>query len=341
MHPTAAVQSLQRAVVHPAGIATLSAMTTTATRKPKQDTARTGGKSAPRPSTKKASANASKKARAKPKKKAKGKRASRYTAATADRHVLYQMSVQNVESEIDFVDDTYRKLRKRRATTLREDFCGTGNTSCEWVRRRKTNVATGLDIDQATLDWGRKHNVESLPEEDRHRVHLLNSDVLNPGKDAGDMDIVLAMNFSYWIFKTRPELRAYFAAVRTSLATDGIFFLDFYGGSEAHVEQEEERAVGPFTYIWDQHTFDPLTGHMKCHIHFRFKDKTEMRRAFTYEWRLWSMPEILELLDEAGFRQTAVYLEGDDGEGGGDGEFKPAKVGDPCETWLAYIVAQP
>ena len=31
---------------------------------------------------------------------------TRYTAAKADRHVLYQMAVQNVEAEIDFVDDT-------------------------------------------------------------------------------------------------------------------------------------------------------------------------------------------------------------------------------------------
>jgi len=302
----------------------------TATRKPKHDAARKSGKS-----------TKGRAAKGKPKKKSKSKRASKYTAATADRHQLYQLSVQNVEAEIDFVDETYQKIRKRKAVRLREDFCGTGNTSCEWVRRRKTNAAVGLDIDQPTLDWGVKHNIESLPEEARDRVRLINRDVMRPGEDASNMDIVLAMNFSYWIFKTRSELRAYFSAVRESLATDGIFFLDFYGGSEAHVEQEEERPVGPFTYIWDQHTFDPLSGFMKCHIHFRFKDKTEMRKAFSYEWRLWSMPEILELLAEAGFRQTTVYLEGDDGDGGGDGEFKPAKVGDPCETWLAYIVAQP
>jgi hypothetical protein len=255
------------------------------------------------------------------KKKAKGKRAAKFTAATADRHVLYQMAVQNVESEIDFVDETFRKLRKRKAIKLREDFCGTGNTSCEWARRRKANIG-------------------ALPEDDRERVRLLNRDVMNPGADAQGMDVVLAMNFSYWIFRTRSELRTYFENVRKSLVEDGIFFLDFYGGSESHMEQEEERNVGPFTYVWDQHTFDPLTGYMKCHIHFHFKDGSKMRKAFSYEWRLWSMPEILELLAEAGFK-TTVYLEGDDGDGGGDGDFKPAKVGDPCEAWLAYIVAQP
>ncbi|MCA9297734.1 MAG: hypothetical protein KDA28_01630, partial [Phycisphaerales bacterium] len=58
------------------------------------------------------------------------------TAKTADRHILYQESVQNVEAEIDFVDEQFRKRRGRHARRLREDFCGTANTSCEWVRRR-------------------------------------------------------------------------------------------------------------------------------------------------------------------------------------------------------------
>ena len=63
----------------------------------------------------------------KDKKGKKGKKA--FTAATADRHVLYQLSVQNVEAEIDFVDQTYKELRAKHAIRLREDFCGTGHTS--------------------------------------------------------------------------------------------------------------------------------------------------------------------------------------------------------------------
>ena len=68
-------------------------------------------------------------------------------AAQADRHALYQESVQCVESEIDMVDENFKKLRGRLAVTLREDFCGTANTSCEWVRRRPANVAVGIDLD--------------------------------------------------------------------------------------------------------------------------------------------------------------------------------------------------
>ncbi len=57
------------------------------------------------------------------------KKPAALTARTADRHELYQLSVQNVESEIDFVDAEFERLRGRKAVRLREDFCGTGNTS--------------------------------------------------------------------------------------------------------------------------------------------------------------------------------------------------------------------
>ena len=56
-------------------------------------------------------------------------RRRRTMAARADRHQLYERSVQNVEAEIDFVDETYRSLRGRRARLLREDFCGTAGAA--------------------------------------------------------------------------------------------------------------------------------------------------------------------------------------------------------------------
>ena len=162
----------------------------------------------------------------------------------------------------------------------------------------------------------------------------------NANNDAGDMDVILAMNFSYWILKERAEMICYFKAVHESLKDDGIFFLDFYGGTEAHDVQEEDRDVGPFTYVWDQNWFDPITHHMQCYLHFKFRDGSRMNRAFSYQWRLWNMPEIREMLTEAGFSKSTVYLEGDDGEGGGDGDFKPVEIGEVCAAWLAYIVAE-
>lgn len=265
----------------------------------------------------------------------------RFTAATADRHVLYQLSVQNVEAEIDFVDQTYKSLRGRHAARLREDFCGTANTSCEWVRRRRANTATALDIDQPTLDWGLEHNVAALPPDARKRVRLLNRDVRNPGPATSDMDAILAMNFSYWLFRDRDTLRSYFASARASLAPAGIFFLDHYGGYESMREMTEKRDIdGKFTYVWDQHRYDPISADMDCFIHFHFNDGSKMKKAFAYSWRLWTLREIRELLDEAGFRTSTVYWEGEDENGEGNGEFTPAEVGTADAAFVCYIVAE-
>lgn len=273
-------------------------------------------------------------------KKAAAKKPPRFTAATADRHELYQLSVQNVESEIDFVDATYLAIRGRHASLLREDFCGTGNTSCEWVRRRPDNRAVGLDIDAETLAWGRDNNIARLTQDQQPRVRLEERDVRTPG-DAAGADAVLAMNFSYWLFMTRAELRDYFRSVHQSLATDGIFFLDHYGGSESMIEQEEERRIDEgFVYIWDQARYDPISGTMDCRIHFKFRDGSRINDAFTYRWRLWTLPEIRELLAEAGFSKITIYWEGDDGDGGGDGEFTPAEVGTADPAFVCYITAE-
>jgi len=59
-------------------------------------------------------------------------------AEQADRHQLYEESVQCSEAEIDFVESTFKKIRKRKPLTLREDFCGTAAVCCEWVKRNKT-----------------------------------------------------------------------------------------------------------------------------------------------------------------------------------------------------------
>jgi len=258
--------------------------------------------------------------------------------------VLYTHAVQSVEAEIDFVDSTYREIRGKPARILREDFCGTGATSCEWARRRPQNHAVGLDRDQATLAWGGQNILSKLSDSERARVKLLNRDVREPGREGSGVDMVLAMNFSYWIFRAREELRAYFARVRETLGSGGVFFLDHYGGFESMKEQRDKREIktrkGPFTYIWDQKTYDPITGKMDCAIHFHFADGTRMRNAFTYTWRLWTLPEIQELLSEAGFRNVTVYWEGDDKKGSGNGVFTPAKQGEACAAFICYLSAE-
>jgi hypothetical protein len=274
-----------------------------------------------------------------PKRKTKSRKPA-LTAATADRHRLYELAVQCPQSEVEFVSRTFRRLRGRPARRLREDFCGSAACACEWVRTHRSNTAVGLDLHKPTLAWGRRHNFMALPEQTRERLRLLQRNVLRPGAGTGDMDAVLAMNFSYWVFKTRPLMLQYFTAVHRSLQRDGVFYLDHYGGYEAQKIQTERRRCAGFTYVWDQVYFDPITYDIRCHIHFDFKRGPMMRRAFTYHWRLWTIPELQELLQEAGFRRSTVYWEGDNARGGGNGVFRPRKVGEACATFVAYIVAE-
>ena len=276
----------------------------------------------------------------------KHKPSSPTKAELADRFFLYEEAVQCVEAEIDIIDSLFEKLKGRQASTLREDFCATANTSCEWVKRRDTNTAICFDIDQVVLDWSQKNKIEKLTTEQSSRIKLIKENVLNAKNDP--VDIVLAMNFSYWVFKERKLMIEYLKKVRNSLVDDGIFFSDAYGGYEAFQELKEKTKVKPdndspvndrFTYIWDQHKYDPITGSAINHIHFKLKDGSKIKKAFTYEWRVWTLPELLEMLTEAGFKPT-VYWEQADEDGDGNGEFLPQTEGEADAGWIAYIVSQ-
>jgi SAM-dependent methyltransferase len=225
---------------------------------------------------------------------------------------------------------------------LREDFCGTAAVCCEWVRRRKRNRGFGVDIDGDILSWGRRNNVSRLPPEAARRLSLIEGDVLSV--EAPPPDAVAALNFSYWLIKDRPTLKRYFRRVRESLKDDGVFFLDAYGGYDSHRVISEERSVWhngqAFTYVWEQEQFDPISHRMVCHIHFRFPDGSSLERAFSYDWRLWTLPEIRELLLEAGFRRVISYWQGWTAEGTPDGHFRPAERGQPDAGWICYLTAE-
>lgn len=267
-------------------------------------------------------------------------RSAGLTARTADRHRLYELAVQSPEVEIDFLNRVYKKRNGRRPLILREDFCGTALTSSTWVRQSPQHRAFGVDLHGPTLRWAREHNLGWLAEEEKGRVTLTQGDVLStPQKPRAD--VLAAMNFSYWVFKTRRALLEYFRAAHANLADDGIFVCDCFGGYESQQDVEETRKCPGFTYVWEQADYDPITADLRCHIHFRFPDGTEKRRAFTYNWRLWSIPEVCEMLVEAGFSNPTVYWEGSDEKGGGDGVFRPRKRGEICAGWIAYITAEP
>ncbi|HZD52217.1 MAG TPA: class I SAM-dependent methyltransferase [Woeseiaceae bacterium] len=259
-------------------------------------------------------------------------------AEKADIHELYEEAVQDVETEVEFLQTTFRELRGRDPHLFREDFCGTASACCEWVRQGREYQAIGVDIDPSVLEWGRKNRVGRLTAEDQARVRLLESDVLTV--ETPPVDLIAALNFSYFIFDTRDLLRSYFRRCFDALKDDGVLFLDMYGGPEAQEETKEKTRYKNFTYIWHQAKFRPVTHFVRCHIHFKFPDGSRIKKAFSYEWRLWTAPEIRELLLEAGFARATVYWEGEDEEGEGNGEFTPDEKGIADLAWIAYVVAE-
>ena len=272
--------------------------------------------------------------------KQRRQRKKKTMAEKADRHVLYEKSVQNVAAEYKFVSKTFRKLRGRRPRHVREDFCGTARMSCEWVGRSRKNTAVGVDIDPEVLAWGRKHNLSRLKPEERLRISLIQEDVCRV-KTAEPVDVVLAMNFSYQLFTTRRKLGDYLRKVREGLVSDGILFMDAFGGYDAYREIRETRKYKGFKYTWEHASYNPIDGSMRCHIHFGFPDGSKLKKAFTYDWRMWTLPELRELLDEAGYSAVTVYWEETDPETGeGAGVYSPATVGDADPGWVCFLVAE-
>lgn len=276
------------------------------------------------------------------KKSRRNKKANKKMSRQVDRHRLYELSVQSPETEVQFISRRFKAMRKRPARLLREDFCGTASVCCEWARHHRDNHATGIDLDPEVLDWGRSHNLSTLKPDQKKRVTLKQANVLNVRSH--DLDVVVAMNFSYWLFTERAELKKYFKTVHRSLAKDGIFFLDSFGGYDAFREMTEDREIDEggltFTYTWDQARINPIDNKMRCHIHFSFPDGSRLNKAFSYEWRLWTLPEVRDLLEECGFRNVTFYWQGYDADDEPDGRFRPVKKADADAGWICYITAE-
>jgi SAM-dependent methyltransferase len=264
--------------------------------------------------------------------RAKGRRDA--TTARFDRHAYYERAVQDPENDAAMLAKLFRRYRTRPPMRLREDFCGTATLSAHWARAQPGRTAIGVDLDGATLEWGRKHHLPGV----EARVELVQGNVLDG--DGAKADIGCAMNFSYSVFKTREALRKYFEVARGTLVKDGVFVLDAWGGWGSMKPERERKRVGNFYYEWEQVRFDPLTNEILCHIHFELAGGIRIDRAFTYDWRLWTVQELRELLLEAGFSKVHALWERTDADGDDTGVFYEPRRIDNQEKWWTYVVAE-
>lgn len=265
-----------------------------------------------------------------------------------DLHALYEASVQNADTDLDIGARIYKKHWKRKPLTLREDFCGTAKLAARWVERNQQHEAWGVDFHQPTLDWGLQHNISQLSESQRARLHLLCADVLTA--QTPPVDIAFALNFSFCVFKKRELLRTYFQRMANALNPEGLFLLDIYGGSESHLAKSDDvreipgfttddgATIPDFEYTWEQASYNPITNETVCHIHFNVPGHGPIQKAFTYDWRLWTLPELQEILLEAGFSKTEVYLHDFDENGESDEIFRRRTTYENVQGWVAYVV---
>lgn len=250
------------------------------------------------------------------------------------KYKLYEKSVQNHMADIEFIEEEFLTLRKRKPLTLREDFGGTGAMACDWVKRGKERQAWAIDLDPEPVEYGKKNHYSKLKGEEGERMSYVMGNVLE-NRDFKS-DVVVGFNFSYFIFKKRQDLLTYFKKAYEGLKDDGIFFVDIFGGTECFQEIVEETEFDKHSYFWDCDRYNPLSNEVLYYIHFK-KDGVKYEKAFTYDWRHWSVQEVKELMEEAGFSKVLTYWEGEDDDGDGDGVFKVSEEEENCESWVIYI----
>lgn len=261
------------------------------------------------------------------------------SSVTFDKYKYYIASVQSPKADVEYFDQVWQELRpNKKLTLLREDFCGTFIVCCQWVKSKSYRRAIGVDIKKTPLEYGYKTHYLQLTSHQKKRINTCCMDVLSA--KAPHAQMIVANNFSYYIFKERQDLLRYFSLAYKKLHKDGLFIIDCFGGSQCYEPNEDEVEYEDFSYFWDQNDFDPITNYAQFDIHFKLKGEKKRCKVFSYDWRMWSIPELREVLAEAGFTQSHVYWEGTTEDGEGDGHYERKERGESCQAWTAYIVSE-
>ncbi|KAF7823249.1 methyltransferase type 11 [Senna tora] len=169
-------------------------------------------------------------------------------------------------------------------------------------------------------------------------------------RDFPARDIVCAFNYSCCCLHKRADLVLYFKHAHSVLSPEGgIFVMDLYGGTSSEGMLKITRTFPNFTYEWEQADFDVIERKTRISLHFQLKKKQgKLSRAFSYSWRLWTLPEIRDCLEEAGFKSVHFWLRKMpdltkstriEGFGvGKDDKYEEVTSFEQQNAWNAYIV---
>lgn len=164
-------------------------------------------------------------------------------------------------------------------------------------------------------------------------------------------DIVCAFNYSCCCLHKRKELLSYFKHALDALSKKGgIFVMDLYGGTSSEHGLKLQRKFSSFTYTWEQEEFDVIQRKTRISLHYQLhQPRKKIRNAFSYSWRLWSLPEVRDCLEEAGFREVHFWIRempntehNKKTRGFGtsrDDKYEEVSSFQQQDAWNAYVVA--
>jgi len=228
---------------------------------------------------------------------------------------------------------------------LREDFSGSAALARAFAK--SFGMAIAVDHDPQAIAAAAAKAAK------RTHFRAIESDVMTCREPA---DIIAATNFALGYFHERAKLIDYLVHSRRCLRPGGILCADLYGGGDAftphRVAQSLKTARGKnITYIWEQVAAFPQTGLVHNAIHFRVPGSSKaqgarptklIKNAFTYHWRLWSIPELRDAMYQAGYSGVDIY----DRLGGAidqDGRLyaRPLEDTEPMDDpYVVYVIAR-
>lgn len=278
-----------------------------------------------------------------------------------DKLELYRWAVQDPETHAVVLRTMYGRLRPgRHPVVLREDFAGTSAESVAWVALKKGRRAIAIDLDGPTLEWAQRRAARLLGAR-ASGVEFVLGDVRIVGPPVvPHADIISVLNFSILYQRDPEELHSYLRHAVNGLAADGILVLNLFGGAATvqpgttrhwvtpNPRLPSEPAIPAFEYLWEVRSYHRASQRLDCRIHFAAPDPAapertlELRDAFSYDWRLWSVDELVGACAQAGFSGVQVWRHTYDPSKGAAGVFLGCVEPDSLlalESWTAYIVA--